>query len=100
MAQVPPPAMTAMDFMGLGLEIGGHDKWRTYKYHTNVKRFKEAYGVIPETCVLIWDALRNSMDAAVRLKKKTSQGIFLWPFDSFGRTNGLAMFVSTALASR
>jgi hypothetical protein len=69
MAQVPPPAMTAIEFMGLGLEIGGHTRWRTYKHEANVKRFKQAFGVIPETCVLLWDALRNSMNATVRLQK-------------------------------
>jgi hypothetical protein len=53
MAQVPPPAMTAIEFMELGLEIGGHAKWRTYLHHTNIKRFKQAFGVIPETCVLM-----------------------------------------------
>jgi hypothetical protein len=70
MAQVSPPAMTAIKFMELGLEIGGHALWRTYKHEANIKRFKEAFGVIPETCVLLWDALRNSMDATVRLQKK------------------------------
>jgi hypothetical protein len=68
-AQVPPPAMTAIEFMGLGLEIGGHTRWRTYKHEANIKRFKEAYGVIPESCVLLWDALRNSMDPTIRLLK-------------------------------
>jgi hypothetical protein len=87
MAQAPPPAMTTMDFMGLGLEIGGHSRWRTYKYEANVKRFKQAFGVIPETCVLIWDVLRNSMDAAVRLKKEDKPKHllvairFLWTYD-------------------
>jgi len=69
MAQVPPQAMTAIEFMGLGLEIGGHTRWQTYKHEANVKWFKQAFGVIPETCVLLWDALRNSMDATVRLQK-------------------------------
>jgi len=69
MAQVPPQAMTAIEFMGLGLEIGGHTRWQTYKHEANVKRFKQAFGVIPETRVLLWDALRNSMDATVRLQK-------------------------------
>jgi hypothetical protein len=69
MAQVPPPAMTAIEFMGLGLEIGGHTRWQTYLHEANVKRFKQAFGVIPETCVLLWDALRNSMNATVRLQK-------------------------------
>jgi hypothetical protein len=67
--QVPPPSMTAIEFLGLGLEIGGHQRWRTFKHDANIKRFKEAFGVIPETCVLLWDALRNSMDATVRLRK-------------------------------
>ena len=61
--------MTAIEFMGLGLDIGRHTLWRTYKHEANIKRFKEAFGVIPETCVLLRDALRNSMDATVRLRK-------------------------------
>jgi hypothetical protein len=69
MAQVPPPPMTAIKFMGLGLEIGKHTRWHTYKHEANIKRFKQAFGVIPETCVLLWDALRNSMDATIRLLK-------------------------------
>ncbi len=67
--QVPPPSMTAIEFLGLGLEIGGHQRWRTFKHDANIKRFKEAFGVIPDTCVLLWDALRNSLDATVRLRK-------------------------------
>jgi hypothetical protein len=88
MAQVPPAAMTAIEFMELGLEIGGHAKWRTYLHHTNIKRFKQAFGVIPETCVLLWDALRNSMDGEVRLKKKEKPKHllvairFLWTYDT------------------
>jgi hypothetical protein len=87
MAQVPPPSITAVEFMGLGLEIGRHTRWRTYKLEANVKRFKEAFGVIPETCVLLWDALRNSMDATVRLQKKDKPMHllvairFLWTYD-------------------
>jgi hypothetical protein len=69
MAQVQPPAMTAIKFMGWGLEIGRHTRWHTYKHEANVKWFKAAFGVIPETCVLFWDALGNSMDATVRLLK-------------------------------
>jgi hypothetical protein len=66
-AQVPPPAMTAISFMGLGLELGLHTKWRTYKHDQNINRFKADFGIIPESCVLLWDALRNSMDPTVRL---------------------------------
>ena len=97
MAQVPPPAMTAIEFMGLGLEIGGHTRWQTYKHETNVKRFKQAFGVIPETCVLLWDALRNSMDATVRLQKNDKPmhllvGIrFLW---TYHEENEIARFFS------
>jgi hypothetical protein len=70
--QVPlsPPPMTANEFLELGLEIGGHSRWRTYQHDANIKRFKEAFGVIPETCVLIWDALRNSLDPTARLVRK------------------------------
>jgi hypothetical protein len=88
MAQVPPPAMTAIEFMGLGLEIGRHTRWRTYKHEANVKRFKEAFGVIPETCVLLWDALQNSMDTTVWLQKNDKPTHlllvaiqFLWTYD-------------------
>jgi hypothetical protein len=84
--QVPPPAMTAIEFLGLGLEIGGHQRWRTFQHDANIKRFKEAFGVIPETCVLIWNALRNSLDPTVRLRrldkpKHLLVGIrFLWTY--------------------
>ena len=67
--QVPPPSMTAIEFLELGLEIGGHTRWRTFQHAANIKRFKEAFGVLPETCVLIWDALRNSLDPTVRLRR-------------------------------
>jgi hypothetical protein len=45
--QVLPPPMTAIKFMGLGLEIGGHTLWHTLKHEANIKRFKEAFSVIP-----------------------------------------------------
>jgi hypothetical protein len=51
MDQVPPPAMNAIEFMGLGLEIGRHTQWRTYKHEANIKRFKEAFGML---CGIPW----------------------------------------------
>jgi hypothetical protein len=83
---VSPPSMTAIEFLGLGLEIGGHKRWRTFQHAANIQRFKEAFGVLPETCVLIWDALRNSLDPTVRLRRKDKPGHllvgirFLWTY--------------------
>jgi hypothetical protein len=75
-----------MEFLELGLEIGGHSRWRTFNLDANIKRFKEAFGVIPATCVLLWDALRNSLDPTVRLVRRSKPkhllvGIrFLWTY--------------------
>jgi len=52
-------AFSTEEFMALGLETGGHPKWRDYKHERNIDRFKEDYGVTPQTCHDIWEDLRN-----------------------------------------
>ena len=81
-------SLSADDFMKVGLERH-HPKWPEYLHGRNVDRFKEMYGVIPETCAAIWDLMRNSLDPAVRLnarKDKPSLFLvslrFLWTYDT------------------
>lgn len=66
-------ALSKEDFFALGLELAGHSKWQQYKHERNLERFKEDYGVIPETCCRIWEDLRTSF----RLEKKAKPKHFL-----------------------
>ncbi len=84
---VPPRSMTDIDFLQLGLEIGGHARWRTFRPAANIQRFKEAFGVLPKTCVLIWDALRNSLDPTVRLGRRAKPKHLLVVIRSFSYTH-------------
>lgn len=58
--------LTEAQWLQIGLETARHPKWRTYKHHTNIDRFRTAYGVIPKTCEMIWNDLRD----ADRINKK------------------------------
>lgn len=52
-------AFTEADFLQLGLETANHPKWRQYKDHCNIKRFKKAYGMTPVTCADVWATFRD-----------------------------------------
>ena len=78
MAAAVVAALTAEEFMSLGLEVNNHHpKWRQYKHQCNVDRFKEDYGVIPETCVVLWNDMRNSIAPTVRLVRGDKPVLFL-----------------------
>ena len=80
---VAAPPMSADDFLILGLELGGHDKWRSYKHHCNIDRFKEDYGIIPQTAHLVWDALRTAslIDNNSKPKHFMIAIRFLWKYE-------------------
>lgn len=42
------------DFLQLGMEIAGINRWQQYRPNTNVKRFKKRYGATPLTCHQMW----------------------------------------------
>lgn len=51
-------AFTAHDFMKLGLETAGYDRWETYEESTKHEFFVEAYGATPHTCADMWSDLQ------------------------------------------
>ncbi|CAB9525588.1 unknown protein [Seminavis robusta] len=63
-------ALTADDFFALAFRIFGNQRWEKRKRETNENDFKDAFGVIPETCVKIWEALRTHQNPAFRLQSK------------------------------
>jgi len=83
MATTVAAPMSADDFLVLGLELGGHHKWRSYKPHCNINRFKEDYGIIPQTAHLTWEALRVA--ELIDGKDKACQFFvairFLWKYE-------------------
>jgi hypothetical protein len=85
--QVPPPSMTAIKFLGLGLKIGGHQGWRTFlnmmqtssasrKPLVSSRRHVCKFGML---CGISWTQQYG-------LERMTNQGISLLRFDSFGHT--------------
>ena len=79
------PLLTADNFLSAGLDIVcKHQNWRQFKHHCNIDRFKEAFGVIPETCVLIWDDLRaaNDINSKSRVKHFLLAIRFLWKYEN------------------
>ena len=63
-------AVSTLEFLGIGLDVFGYKRWRYYKEHANIKRFKEHYGISPLTCHQIWESLRNSIDDSIKLHPK------------------------------
>ena len=52
-----PKALTEQEFLELGMEIAGYDRWRFNKEATNFDNFKSDIGVTPLTCSQIWSDL-------------------------------------------
>jgi hypothetical protein len=57
MAKSKAKLLSEKEFMALGLELAGYDRWQTYKEHCNIQRFVECYGATPLTCSEMWDDL-------------------------------------------
>jgi len=52
-------AVSKQAFLGLGLEIFGYVRWRSYKESESLKKFRKHFGVSPRTCRDVWRALLN-----------------------------------------
>jgi hypothetical protein len=52
-------ALTAANFLCLGLEIAGHAHWREYKRERNIDWFKEAFSIIHKTASNMWNNLQT-----------------------------------------
>ena len=63
------PDVSPAKFLQIGLETCGYNRWRRYKYHANVDRFKEIFGMLPKTTAQVWSMLRTSTDSNIRLRK-------------------------------
>lgn len=63
-------SVDAEAFLCLGMQISGVFGWQRCQRATNVDRFTSYFGVIPETCAWLWQALRNSADVEVKLVSK------------------------------
>ena len=48
---------TEDEFLAIGPEIAGYDRWKKYKRECNIKRFSSTYGPTPLTCAEIWEDL-------------------------------------------
>jgi hypothetical protein len=52
-------ALMQEDFLALGLETLGFNRWRFLDHGSNIERFKDAFGAHPLTCSELWEDLRN-----------------------------------------
>ncbi|CAB9503243.1 hypothetical protein SEMRO_160_G072100.1 [Seminavis robusta] len=60
---------SARHFMGLGLRYARFHNWKRYKPKQCIHRFKQQFGMKPQTVEDVWKALRDSDDPVVRLPK-------------------------------
>jgi hypothetical protein len=49
--------LTELQFLEIGLDIGGPRNWRHLDHNANIGRFKSAYGATPLTCHQMWSDL-------------------------------------------
>lgn len=58
---------TANQFMGLGLELAGYKRWRSYKEKANIERFKAHFGAHPRSCEQMWIKLQTTTNDECRI---------------------------------
>ncbi|CAB9512025.1 hypothetical protein SEMRO_514_G158140.1 [Seminavis robusta] len=61
---------TAHHFMVLGLKYARFPNWQRYKPKRRIHRFKQHFGMKPQTVEDVWRLLRNSDNPDIRLPKK------------------------------
>lgn len=74
-------SFAAKEFLALGLETVGYDRWESYKEDANIKRFRQHFGVDPQTCEEVWSDVKRSMPGAK--PKHLLLGLrWLWKYDT------------------
>ncbi|CAB9516751.1 hypothetical protein SEMRO_804_G204910.1 [Seminavis robusta] len=68
--QTTAKAYSARHFMNLGLRYARFPNWKHYKESRSIERFKQHFGMKPETVADCWLLLRESNDPDIRLEKK------------------------------
>ncbi|CAB9500472.1 hypothetical protein SEMRO_84_G044950.1 [Seminavis robusta] len=60
---------SAKHFLNLGLRYGRFPNWKSYKESRCIQRFKQHFGMQPQTVADVWQKLRDSDNLDIRLKK-------------------------------